>query len=105
MSQLHPAWVDAHQLKGWARNVRRRAKPAHDSTHECRLACAKIALEKNEVALRQPLPNCSPADSVSAGALVTRSSKVIEALTCSCSGMPSPPTTLTSGPRSACRMG
>ena len=52
---LQAPGVHANQLKGWARDVSRRAHASHDSADEGRLAGAKVAFEKNEIALRKPL--------------------------------------------------
>jgi len=50
VGNLHATGVDADELKGWARDVSGRAHATHQATDECRLACAKVAFDENQVA-------------------------------------------------------
>src|SRR2546430_3796884 len=55
MRELYPARVDAHQLKGRARDWRWRARTLRDAAHERRLASAELAGQEHHVAGSQPL--------------------------------------------------
>ena len=53
--ELYAARVDAHQLKGRARDWRWRARTLRDAAHERRLAGAELAGQEHHVAGSQPL--------------------------------------------------